>query len=275
MREVKVGSIYRHFKGSYYKVHHIVKHTESGEDMVVYEDLSGDRKWYARPLDMFNSEVDHTKYPEVTQKYRFEELTSSEVVVQFKLDLFNKNDLIAIVCKLLSHNNCQECPVSNITEECFDYMTNLAETGKYCEIVDLLKLVTKNNPDLRILTSEGNTTLDNIIEKQVELGTDQLSDLNDISNHMIDTGICIRAIPRKVRHVVEYNTNNQILHPDSKVKYLPEYGREMLVEWTIPEKAGKFLVQAAPHNSSIIQFSGNYYYDTLQEALLAVTQYPF
>ncbi len=81
-REVKANTIYRHFKGFKAYVITLAKHSETGEDMVIYVCNSDEVKGksdhqdgiYARPLDMFLSEVDHEKYPDVKQKYRFEEI---------------------------------------------------------------------------------------------------------------------------------------------------------------------------------------------------------
>lgn len=72
MREIKIKGIYRHFKGNYYLVEEIAQDSETSEKIVVYRKLYGDGSLWVRPLDMFLSEVDHDKYPNTKQKYRFE-----------------------------------------------------------------------------------------------------------------------------------------------------------------------------------------------------------
>ena len=79
MREIKVGSIYKHFKDKYYIVLDIVHDCESNNEkeyrkIVIYKALYGEYLTWAREYEDFISEVDHIKYPDVLQKYRFEEV---------------------------------------------------------------------------------------------------------------------------------------------------------------------------------------------------------
>jgi hypothetical protein len=66
--------VYRHFKGNTYQIITIARHSESGEKMVVYQQLYSPYEVYVRPLEMFMSKIDTNKYPNEKQKYRFEKI---------------------------------------------------------------------------------------------------------------------------------------------------------------------------------------------------------
>lgn len=79
-RTFEPGEIVQHFKRELhgegtrylYRIVGVARHSETGEAMMVYQALYDGCGLYVRPLDMFLSEVDHVKYPQIHQLYRFE-----------------------------------------------------------------------------------------------------------------------------------------------------------------------------------------------------------
>lgn len=70
-RPPKPGDLYKHFKNRLYKIITVAIHTETGEKFVIYRPFNDPTTVCARPYDMFMSEVDKEKYPDVKAKYRF------------------------------------------------------------------------------------------------------------------------------------------------------------------------------------------------------------
>lgn len=107
MRKIEIGKVYKHFKNKYYLVIDIVNDCESNNDIeykkiVIYKALYGEHLTWARPYEMFASEVDHEKYPDVQQKYRFEEvdIDTDDAIIHLNAH----NMLMNALVKMLSDN---------------------------------------------------------------------------------------------------------------------------------------------------------------------------
>ncbi|SDN06956.1 DUF1653 domain-containing protein [Lachnospira pectinoschiza] len=172
-RKLVIGGFYKHFKNKLYKVDNIVYHSETKEALVLYQALYGDFKQYVRPLDMFMSEVDHVKYPEVKQKYRFSQVSLDEFGNVSPIDeaeaTFSKAEegsaaaSQAEAVKPVAEATSPETDSSSKEDRIASLVEKFLDSKEYEDKLDALLLLNNNiNDDLIDLFAE---SLDIVVEK--------------------------------------------------------------------------------------------------------------
>lgn len=143
-RRPVAGEFYRHFKGNLYQILTIGKHSETLEEMVVYQALYGTFEIYIRPLEQFVEEVDLLKYPSSAQRYRFERVVFSSPVSCGQ----KEHDIGALPEEAKEIENKEKSHEEKVEQLFFDFLD--AETSK--EKIELLGKM-KPNLDVRIVNN--------------------------------------------------------------------------------------------------------------------------
>lgn len=173
MRVLRPGQIYRHFKGNLYQIVTVALHSETGEQLVIYQKLYDNYNVHARPFNMFMSEVDRRKYPRARQKYRFELVhepafrvnPDSEVLDKVPLKTAIQADRnqtsVSVNSILQNYKNTNEMNMSkpenknadiqssdaNENQEANPYLLQFLDADTYEEKKDVLILIRKHMTD--------------------------------------------------------------------------------------------------------------------------------
>ncbi len=155
--------IYRHFKGMQYQILSIATHSETSEQMVVYQQLYAPFGVYVRPLAMFMSKVDKEKYPQIQQEYRFERVQepacemnavqSSQQAVEQENTLQQSDVYAETVTKVVSESKTFEVFVSEGDEPALDPgLLKFLEADTYEEKLEILSMLHPRITDAMIDT---------------------------------------------------------------------------------------------------------------------------
>ncbi|SCW53015.1 Protein of unknown function [Lachnospiraceae bacterium C10] len=140
------GEKFRHFKGNLYQIICRATHSETNEDLVIYQALYGDFGIYARPCSMFTSEVDHDKYPDVAQQYRF--MLLSELKKQSQMTELTKKeakDIATAVSSLMQEETKEEDDYVPDQDPAMVHMLKFLDTDDFEEKYRIVKEMAVQN----------------------------------------------------------------------------------------------------------------------------------
>lgn len=178
-RKPMAGDIYRHFKDKLYEVITIAIHSETEEEMVVYRQMYGNMDTYVRPLSMFLSEVDHNKYPQVKQKYRFERIGALQRDEETEA-VFQKAKATDAMPGDVSYQ--KDIPQNSLLEdsnECMDFLIRFLDARTYGEKLAVLEEITCELDDKTI--------------NNMALSMDIVIEEGSVENRLAELKECIRT----------------------------------------------------------------------------------
>lgn len=146
-RRPVAGEFYRHFKGNLYQILTIGKYADTLEEMVVYQALYGTFDTYIRPLKEFVETVDLQKYPDATQKYRFNRVVFSDMQKNERID-----KAMDSICVQSGEQRDIEHKVVSHTEEVERLFLDFLDAETSREKMELLEKL-KPDLDLRIVNN--------------------------------------------------------------------------------------------------------------------------
>ena len=137
----KAGEFYYHFKKKLYQIVGVAYHSETKEELVVYQALYGDYSMYVRPLEMFMSEVDREKYPLVTQTYRFEKIEQNQIKQLLENKTIEENELEKGQGSTIEKSNVlvEKSDENSLGRRGSDILLKILESNSYREKLELIE----------------------------------------------------------------------------------------------------------------------------------------